>query len=222
MARRYRFLAFAPGVDWRDVNPALLAAVNRLGMKLGKTVTVTSGFRTFAQQQALYAAWRAGRGNIAARPGHSAHESGNAIDATIGGKAIASAVAARVLASVGLVAPVKGDPVHLQLAGSGAASPATSGGADSQGAAPQPADSTTALGSAAHPDLTIPSYLPASAPPQPADVSAQAAPPGTSGAGLSDGGFNPAQAWEQIAGQPMVSPESQAFAQRLAQAQGSG
>lgn len=42
---------------------------------------VTSSFRTRAQQEALYALFLAGKGNLAARPGTSLHESGLAVDA---------------------------------------------------------------------------------------------------------------------------------------------
>lgn len=41
---------------------------------------IVSGFRTMEHQQALYAAYRRGRGNLAARPGHSNHQSGHALD----------------------------------------------------------------------------------------------------------------------------------------------
>ncbi len=43
-------------------------------------VQVVSGFRTRAEQETLYALYRAGRGNVAAPPGTSRHESGRAID----------------------------------------------------------------------------------------------------------------------------------------------
>jgi hypothetical protein len=41
---------------------------------------IASGFRTMAHQQALYRAYRRGRGNLAAVPGHSNHQSGHALD----------------------------------------------------------------------------------------------------------------------------------------------
>ncbi|TAK18556.1 MAG: hypothetical protein EPO40_36730 [Myxococcaceae bacterium] len=41
---------------------------------------IVSGFRTMAHQQALYRAYRRGRGNLAAVPGHSNHQSGHALD----------------------------------------------------------------------------------------------------------------------------------------------
>jgi len=42
---------------------------------------ITSSFRTFEQQKALYELYRAGKGNLAAPPGQSLHETGLAIDA---------------------------------------------------------------------------------------------------------------------------------------------
>jgi len=41
---------------------------------------IVSGFRTMAHQQALYRAYRRGRGNLAAVPGQSNHQSGHALD----------------------------------------------------------------------------------------------------------------------------------------------
>ena len=57
------------------------AAARRAGISLG----VVSGFRTMAQQRSLYAAYRAGRGNLAARPGYSNHQGGTAADLTVPG-----------------------------------------------------------------------------------------------------------------------------------------
>jgi hypothetical protein len=46
---------------------------------------VTSGQRSTAEQAELYARYRAGTGSLAARPGHSLHESGQALDVAKGG-----------------------------------------------------------------------------------------------------------------------------------------
>ncbi len=46
----------------------------------GVTLHIVSGFRSMAHQRQLYAAYRAGRGNLAARPGFSNHQSGLALD----------------------------------------------------------------------------------------------------------------------------------------------
>ena len=39
-----------------------------------------SGFRSNDRQAELYAAWKAGAGNLAAKPGYSHHQSGRAVD----------------------------------------------------------------------------------------------------------------------------------------------
>ena len=46
----------------------------------GVHLTVVSGFRTYAEQKELYRLYRAGRGNLAAKPGHSNHQNGWALD----------------------------------------------------------------------------------------------------------------------------------------------
>ncbi len=46
----------------------------------GVRITVVSGFRTMDQQRYLYNLYLAGRGNLAARPGYSNHQSGLALD----------------------------------------------------------------------------------------------------------------------------------------------
>lgn len=49
----------------------------------GISLTIESGFRTHAEQKVLYRAWRRGRGNRAARPGESNHQSGRALDISV-------------------------------------------------------------------------------------------------------------------------------------------
>ncbi|MCO5165485.1 MAG: D-alanyl-D-alanine carboxypeptidase family protein [Planctomycetes bacterium] len=51
-------------------------AARREGVRL----RVVSGFRTQAEQEVLYRRYRQGRGNLAARPGHSNHQNGKALD----------------------------------------------------------------------------------------------------------------------------------------------
>jgi zinc D-Ala-D-Ala carboxypeptidase len=55
---------------------ALRAAAAEAGIELG----LASGFRTAAEQRALFRAWRKGRGHKAALPGRSNHQSGRALD----------------------------------------------------------------------------------------------------------------------------------------------
>ena len=102
----------APGADGTEgLTPAMRAAVTRAGALLGAPVPVSSGFRSFAQQAALWAA-RATNPYPVARPGTSMHERGLAIDvprtfvATLRG----------VGAPAGLCQPLPvTDPVHFEL-----------------------------------------------------------------------------------------------------------
>lgn len=60
------------------------ASYNRMIAAGMPTGGVAAAGRTWAQQAILYAAYRAGRGNLAAKPGTSLHESGIALDVTRG------------------------------------------------------------------------------------------------------------------------------------------
>lgn len=51
--------------------------------KDGVDLRIESGFRTTEEQQVLFRAWRRGRGNKAARPGESNHQSGRALDIAV-------------------------------------------------------------------------------------------------------------------------------------------
>jgi hypothetical protein len=55
---------------------AMRSAAAEAGIDLG----LASGFRTVEEQRALFRAWRKGRGNKAALPGRSNHQSGRALD----------------------------------------------------------------------------------------------------------------------------------------------
>lgn len=107
-----------PGVNLGPVDPHLLSAVNALGQFLGKKITVNSGYRTRAQQAGLYQAYVNSGFNIAhiaAKPGTSNHERGQALDLAIDGVPITLAVPAATLARFGLHTPVKGDLPHTTL-----------------------------------------------------------------------------------------------------------
>lgn len=72
----------AGGGDW-GLTPqaaakfkALQGAAAQQGMKIG----VTEGGRTRARQTELHNLYKAGKGNLAAAPGHSVHETGRAVD----------------------------------------------------------------------------------------------------------------------------------------------
>ncbi|MCW2926740.1 MAG: penicillin-resistant DD-carboxypeptidase [Thermoleophilia bacterium] len=104
--------------DTDGLDRELLTRLAKLGSQLGEKVNVNSGFRSRAEQEELYAAYKAGRGNLAAKPGTSRHESGNAADAAIGGTNLASNPKAKELAlQLGLHFPVPGEPWHVEVKG---------------------------------------------------------------------------------------------------------
>lgn len=73
-------------VDGRPVEVHTAAAFERMraaAARAGVRIRVVSGFRTLEHQRALFAAYRAGRGNLAAAPGHSNHQSGHALDLNV-------------------------------------------------------------------------------------------------------------------------------------------
>ncbi|MCW2924535.1 MAG: penicillin-resistant DD-carboxypeptidase [Thermoleophilia bacterium] len=98
-----------------NLDPELLSRLDALGQQLGKPIDIISGNRTFAEQSQLYAAYRAGHGNLAAPPGHSNHEHGAAADAYVGGVALANVPGARDAAQrLGLHFPVGGEAWHVE------------------------------------------------------------------------------------------------------------
>ena len=108
------------GVNLEKVDWKLLTALNSLGAKLGRTITVTSGWRSFQQQTNAwneYVASGFSISEIAAKPGTSNHEFGRACDCVIGGVPIGSAVSDSTLAVFGLNCTVDGDPVHVTRIG---------------------------------------------------------------------------------------------------------
>lgn len=74
--------AFTGGIH--GLTPQAGAALQRLNaayrQRFGTDLTVNSGGRSRAEQARAYANYLAGRGNLAAPPGHSVHESGRAVD----------------------------------------------------------------------------------------------------------------------------------------------
>lgn len=97
-----------------NLSPSLRAIVEKILAESGGKVTVSSGYRTNQQQQALYEAYQNGTGNLAAKPGTSKHEHGEAID--WGGDL---QLAAQLSAKYGLIASVPGEPWHYTLGGEG-------------------------------------------------------------------------------------------------------
>jgi LAS superfamily LD-carboxypeptidase LdcB len=96
-----------------DANPELLRRLDALAAQRGETFQITSGGRTYAEQERLWNA-RGSNPYPVAHPGSSRHESGNAADVTIGGRAIQDVIGAAELQGAGL-SPLAGDAVHVEL-----------------------------------------------------------------------------------------------------------
>jgi D-alanyl-D-alanine carboxypeptidase len=96
-----------------DCNPELLRRLEALAARRGEHFHITSGLRTYAEQQRLWDA-RGSNPYPVAHPGTSRHETGRAADVTIGGRAIQTVIPAAELRAAGL-APLAGDAVHVEL-----------------------------------------------------------------------------------------------------------
>jgi hypothetical protein len=102
--------------DVDGLNPELLKRLAIVGERMGEPVSVTSGHRSREEQEVLYQKYLDGTGNLAAKPGTSDHESGNAADVKIGGKSLALNQRALDIAhEVGLHFPVPGEPWHAEI-----------------------------------------------------------------------------------------------------------
>ena len=84
--------------------------------RTGVALRVVSGFRTMEEQTWLYRAWRAGFGNLAARPGYSSHQSGRAIDLNTLTPGVAGWIAAHAR-RFGFRPTVPSEPWHWEYRG---------------------------------------------------------------------------------------------------------
>jgi uncharacterized protein YcbK (DUF882 family) len=96
-----------------DANPELLKRLDALAAQRGEHFHITSGGRTYAEQERLWNA-RGSNPYPVAHPGSSRHETGRAADVTIGGRAIQDVIGAGELQGAGL-SPLAGDAVHVEL-----------------------------------------------------------------------------------------------------------
>jgi hypothetical protein len=92
------------------------ARMQTAAARAGISLRVVSGFRTYAQQQALYDDYRAGRGNLAARPGYSNHQSGHALDLNSSAPGVYSWLAAHA-GEYGFARTVPSEPWHWEYWG---------------------------------------------------------------------------------------------------------
>lgn len=110
-----QYMKLAPGVSLNGLHPSLLknlrAMVQEYGERTGKTVTITSGARSSAQQAALYAK----DPSKAAKPGNSMHEFGLAVD--VNSTDLDAMEEAGLMRKYGFTRPVGGEPWHMEAAG---------------------------------------------------------------------------------------------------------
>lgn len=99
-----------------DADNDVLVALNNVARDLGENINVVSGGRTRAEQQFLYDLYLAGKGNLAAKPGTSRHETGRAVDAYIRGVALGAFKGGKRTADKhGMSFPVPGEDWHAEL-----------------------------------------------------------------------------------------------------------
>lgn len=110
--RRGVLPGYAMGGKVAGLNPKFLQALSKFNAAAGGRFSVLSGLRTRAEQQALYNRYLNGTGNLAARPGTSRHESGNAADLTPSSARDTHGALAR---RFGLHFPVPGEAWHVEL-----------------------------------------------------------------------------------------------------------
>jgi hypothetical protein len=100
-----------------DANASVLQALHRVAMGINQRIYVASGLRSYNEQKILYNLYLAGKGNLAARPGTSNHETGLAVDAWINGTValFSHKQAAALAAKHNLVRTVPSEAWHAEL-----------------------------------------------------------------------------------------------------------
>jgi hypothetical protein len=185
--------------------------MNSLGRSLNEVITITSGFRSHAKQRELYYSLKAQDPNaVVAQPGHSMHETGNAVDALVRGQPIGDVVPESVFEKYGFknLASIN-DPVHVEIAGPTDYAPNVKGNVPVAAVA-------SGSGSEVVADQAAGSYAPPSNAPQ--DVYSPQTPLPYESNPSAAPVFTPQQradTWQLIAQMPGASPETQQYA-RLA------
>jgi D-alanyl-D-alanine carboxypeptidase len=104
-------------IDWIEVEVTTARAfetMRRAAALDGIELVIRSGFRDHDQQAWLYQAWKSGWGNPAARPGHSNHQSGRALDLAVRDPRIRRWLAAHA-SRFGFRRTVRREPWHWEL-----------------------------------------------------------------------------------------------------------
>ena len=116
--RKIRVSSIGNGKVLRTDAAARFNQMKAAARRAGVTLSPVSGFRSMAQQRALYAAYKAGRGNLAARPGYSNHQGGISVDISTGSYSSKTYKwLARFGRQYGFVNDVRGEPWHWTFRG---------------------------------------------------------------------------------------------------------
>ena len=118
---KYPWLFLDSDTKWPK--PKLAKKLNTLAKKRKRYIFINEGWRTNARQWELWRAYQAGTGNLAAYPGTSNHEGGNAADVSLflNGKSnwrvnVGEDSKTRALMkSLGLGLPVTGETWHTEI-----------------------------------------------------------------------------------------------------------
>lgn len=124
MQKLTKFLPGGERDDYRKTDPKLLRRALKVARESGDPIEINSGYRSRAEQQALYDAYLAGTGNLAAPPGSSNHEGGTALDLNM------SDAQRALLGKYGLGLPVPGEDWHVELNEGTGYSAVSGGGSD--------------------------------------------------------------------------------------------
>jgi hypothetical protein len=114
-----RAITVSPVPNGKFLRTDAATAFNRMhaaARQEGIELRVNSGFRTMAEQQALYAAYLNGTGNLAAKPGYSNHQGGIAVDISVGSTSSSTYQWLKRNASrFGFVRTVPSEPWHWEF-----------------------------------------------------------------------------------------------------------
>jgi len=114
-----RQITLASVPNGKEMRSDAAAAFNRMyaaARAQGITLKVNSGFRSMAEQQALYRAYQNGTGNLAAKPGYSNHQGGIAVDINVGGTGTSTyRWLANNAKNFGFVRTVPSEPWHWEF-----------------------------------------------------------------------------------------------------------
>ncbi len=104
-------------LGWTDVEVSTARAFLAMATAAaqdGIDLWIRSGFRSHDEQRMFYQAWREGWGNRAARPGHSNHQSGRALDLYLGEPGVFAWLEANAR-RFGFKRTVRGEPWHWEF-----------------------------------------------------------------------------------------------------------